>query len=168
MASRIWQTGEEGVCVPAHGVAESHACGLDDLVSGLSEGPQQWTGSIRSDLAAPLDRAMPASVLELPAPPGSAALCLWALGCLGATWMGKSACHLHLSHAPMWFHTAAPSRIGHAWLIQLDRNDLPACDSDEPAGEHILCRFVLRQTPLGPRVRDFLTAAGTRGPPRAG
>jgi len=168
MVFRIWQAGEEGTCVPAPRVAERHARGLDDLVPGLSEGPRQLPGFICSDLTAPLDKAMPASVLELPAPPGSAALCLWALGCLGATWMGKSAGHLHLSHAPMWFHTAAPSRIGHVWLIQLDRNNLPACHSNEPAGKHIFCRFVHRQRPPRLAVRDFLTAAGTRGPPRAG
>jgi hypothetical protein len=166
MAPPAWQTGDEAPRVPP-ACFHSPADGSVGVEGATQSESWPWSGVLApagTDQLPPAHQDEP-PVMDLPGPPSSAVLCLWALGCLGATWAGRSAGQLHMSHAPMWFHSAAPARIGHVSLIQLDRNDLPVCRSDEPAGEHIIRRFAGCLTQPRLEVRDFLAAARPRGPP---
>jgi hypothetical protein len=60
------------------------------------------------------------AAVDIPAPPSSATLFLWAVGSFGASWLGRSAGKLHMGHAPSWFHSGGPDQIGHASRINLD------------------------------------------------
>ncbi len=106
-----------------------------------------------------------AEVREFPPLPSSAALYLSALLSAGAWHLGRSAKNLHLSDLPDWYHTGAPSQIGHVVAFDRDFTAPPLCCFEQPAGERPFLYRVERD--LEPR-RDAqcsLIIAAPRGPP---
>ncbi len=106
-------------------------------------------------------------VHELPAGPGSMSLFLWALAGFGAARLGWSASHVHLGHAPEWFHVNAPYRVGRATVTDLRTGHLPVSVFDDPA-EDDTDRSGSSATRLSGDVRQaqhFLASHQMRGPP---
>ncbi len=106
-----------------------------------------------------------AEVRDFPPLPSSAALYLSALLSAGAWHLGRSAKNLHLTDLPDWYHTGAPSQIGHVVAFDLDFSAPPLCCFEQPVGERPFLYRVERD--LEPR-RDAqcsLIIAAPRGPP---
>ena len=109
----------------------------------------------------------PQAVIDLPAPPGSAALGLWALGPMGMWQLGRSARKVHLGALPEWYHANGPAQIGHKLVFDLDFSDaaLPVCAFAGPAGPRPTV-YRPRRNPY-PRcgAQAILNVVGPRGPP---
>ena len=104
---------------------------------------------------------------EAPAVPDSAALLLCGLGTISAFRLTHSARQGHLSHLPTWYHSAAPQQIGHAFVLDLDRIDMPVlCFIESPFdGEVDVSRHARHEEPPQHRACWFALAHQTRGPP---
>jgi hypothetical protein len=111
-----------------------------------------------------------AQIRELPPAPGSAALCLWALGGLGMWHLGRSARKIHLGTMPEWYHTGGPTQVGHVTPLDLEFNSsaMPICRFEAPvaAGDDQLPPWWQQLEPRE-RLRSqyFPLIADPRGPP---
>ena len=127
-----------------------------------------------SGLETPASRGLPAGaegsvdneLHELPGLPGSAGLFLSAALSIGAWHVLRSARHVHLSHAPDWYHSGGPAQVGHAVPFDLDFGNLLLCSfgGDVGAREPALRRFLSTSVAL-PHRQCALILAAPRGPP---
>ena len=101
----------------------------------------------------------------VPALPGSGSLALLGLSSLGFWQFGRAAQKLHWGVAPDWYHTGAPTQVGHVTLFELDAGPLVACDFDQLLHQPLLVRLI-RQSQREHHLAQFIPhAAVPRGPP---
>ena len=77
----------------------------------------------------------PQVVREIREPPGSLGLFLSAILSVGGWHLVRSTRHLHLAALPSWYHTGAPTQIGHAVPFEFDYSASALCIFDSPCGE---------------------------------
>jgi len=161
-------TPETAACPPIQTILRSHLAQLD--IGGVS-----WLAADMPLAVAPPhvpttlpDPSEQVQVAHLPASPGSAALCFWALASLGV-WQASK--RFHLGMLPEWYHDAGPAQIGHATPL-----DLSFRLADTPANVYdcVPSDAGLRPSPrwLWPSSRDwhatpeiYPIACDPRGPP---
>ena len=122
--------------------------------SGSSSAP---TDTTETELNVASDR-------ELPPGPGSLALGLGALGCLGAYQFGRSVKKINFGALPAWYHSDA-IQVGHITPLSLDFSALPACVFDEPVVVPAITSRIPRELRSRSHSQFLLLIESPRGPP---
>jgi len=143
--------------------------GVDRLLLWPHEIPVAEPGTLSSSGQESLpDRDM--AIRQMPPGPDSTVLFLSALGSFGVWQIGRSARKLHFSLAPAWYHTGAPGQIGHAVVLDLSFQVLPACQYEQAVSEPSTMPFVFAgwyEIEVAFNHQIALSPSAPRAPPHA-
>lgn len=105
------------------------------------------------------------TVTSIPPAPDSASLFLFAMGTVGAWQVTRTLRKVQISAVPDWVHTAGPSQIGHATVLDVDVDVIPLCFYDRPEQEPVVCRLIDFELPRHFDSQCVLTSSASRAPP---
>ena len=137
---------------------------VTDVVADLSITPRDAAPPVRVNAD-----ETPSTVCQLPAVPNSSTLFLYALGTMGVWRLARVSWKWHTTLAPDWYHTDAPSQIGHVKLIGWDLGQIEwaVCPFTTPTAAetpHRICDAD-HDPPRG--LEGYLPIFAPRGPPAA-